>query len=308
MGNTKPPVANGQDVIAYQQEIKEALPVDSDIKPLVAIKALETTTPEVIDSAYEAGAIALKIYFRGSGTMNAEDGIPIDNLQVLFPALDRMQSINRRYLRKMLALWHCENPNAENGMDQEVECIPIFDKAVKLFPGVRHVFEHISTKDGVDYMIDRAPDNTAATLTPQHLRITHDHITRWGLRPENYCRPEAQFAKDRRALVTAATSGNPKFFLGTDDAPHLWTAKTSRKGSPGVFTGPYGLNHYTQVFEEADKLHVLENFASRFGAEFYGLPLNEDTIEMVKDPFLIPDEMDGIVPFMACQQLNWRVA
>ncbi len=311
MGNTKPVIADGPDVTAWQSEINQAL-LESRQKcqVFIAAKALETTTPEVIDRLYEAGAKALKVFFKGSGTTHADEGIPINEIHIIWPALERIQSINRKSSRKMLVLWHCENPNAEDGLSQERECIHIFDMAVRLFPGIHHVFEHMSTKEGVKYMEQVAPDNAAATITPQHLRITHDHITRWGLQAHNYCRPEAQFAADKRALVKAATSGNPKFFFGSDDAPHLWTTKVPAdpctKGMPGVFTGPYTLGHYTQVFEEAGALEKLENFASRFGAEFYQEPLNEGKIELIRDPFQIAKDLDGMVPFMPGETLNWR--
>lgn len=313
MGNTKPAIADGPDVTNWRQEIDCAFTAAGcKAKVLIAAKVLKTITPAIIDRLYEAGAKAIKIFFEGSGTTGAEQAIPIDDIEhILYPALDRIRDINKRNLRKMFALWHLENPNAEDGMHQEVECLPIFRRVVLNFPGIKMVMEHVSTAEGIE-LIENTPDNIAATLAIPHLRITHDHITRWGLQAGNYCRPEPQFARDRRAIVAAAISGNPKFFLGSDDAPHLWTAKSPAspkiKGMPGVCTGPYTYNHYAEVFNQNDALDKLENFGSVFGAQFYEEPLNEDFITLVREPITIPEMLDGIAMFMPGETLNLQVA
>ncbi len=306
MPNTTPPIANAGDVGRYRQEIFQSLPPGSDFIPLLSIKLLDSTTPEILEEAYNAGAVAVKVYFRGT-TTNSDDGIQIQELEKFYPVFEKMQEINRLNKRKILLLWHGEDPISDYWMEQEKNFLPSLINTHRAFPNLKMVMEHITTEAAVN-AVSGLGDNVAATITPHHLRLTTDNIIRGRLHPHNFCMPVAKRPEDRDALIRAAISGNPKFFLGTDDAPHLQGNKECAEGCAGVWTGPYGLNHYADVFEAKGALDMMEDFASVFGARFYELPFNQGNAELERSPFKIPFLLDGVVPFMAGQVLNWQVA
>jgi dihydroorotase len=182
----------------------------------------------------------------------------------------------------------------------------VLDKVVRDFPRLKIVFEHITTEDAVRF-VTRQP-YVAATVTPQHLIINRNAIFSGGLRPHAYCLPVAKREKHRLAVRKAATSGSPKFFLGTDSAPHAREAKESACGCAGIFNAPFALESYATVFEEEGALPKLEAFASLNGPRFYGLPANEATITLEKAETKVPDEIAGIVPFHAGETLGWKLA
>ncbi len=306
MPNTTPPIANAEDVSRYRQEIFQSLPPGSDFIPLMAIKLLDSTTPEIIEGAYNAGAVAVKVYFRGT-TTNSNDGIQIEELEKFYPVFEKMEQINLLNRRKILLLWHGENPLSGYCLDQEVDFLDLMIEVHIQFRQLKMVMEHITTEAAVNAVNDLG-DNVAATITPHHLRLTTDNIIRGKLHPHNFCMPVAKRPADRDALIRAAISGNPKFFLGTDDAPHLQENKECSEGCAGVWTGPFGLNHYADVFEANGALDKLGDFASVFGARFYELPFNQGNVELERSPFKIPSLLDGVVPFMARQVLNWQVS
>lgn len=305
MPNLTPPIANAKDVLWYKQQIEHCLPTGQHFEPLMAIKLLDSTTPEIVEAAYNAGAAAVKVYFRGT-TTNSDDGIQIEDLKKFYPVFEKMEKINRLNKRKILLLWHGENPSSGYCLDQEEEFLPFLAGVHWDFSDLKMVMEHITTEAAVNAVNDLS-DNVAATITPHHLRLTTDNIIRGKLRPHNFCMPVAKRSEDRDALIRVVISGNPKFFLGTDDAPHLKGNKECAEGCAGVWTGPYGLNHYAEVFEQKGTLDKLAGFASEFGARFYELPLNDGHVEIERNPLVIPAELDGIVPFMAGQVLNWQV-
>jgi dihydroorotase len=177
----------------------------------------------------------------------------------------------------------------------------------KDFPRLKIVLEHITTKEAVDFVIE-ASDTIAATVTPQHLIINRNALFAGGLRPHAYCLPVAKRERHRIAVRRAATSGSPKFFLGTDSAPHARSAKESACGCAGIFNAPFALESYARVFEEEDALERLETFASVNGANFYGLPLNEASITLERTETIVPQEIEGLVPFHAGETLPWRLA
>lgn len=306
MPNLTPPIANANHVSWYVEQILNNLTANQHFTPLVAIKLLDSTTPGIVEAAYNAGAVAVKVYFRGT-TTNSDDGISIEDIGNFYPVFDMMQAINRSNKRKMLLLWHGEDPSSNYCLDQEEKFIPKLVAVHWGFPNLKMVMEHITTRAAVE-AISELGDSVAATITPHHLRLTTDSVIRGKLRPHNFCMPVAKRPEDREALILAATSGDPKFFLGTDDAPHLKGNKECAEGCAGVWTGEYGLSHYAEVFEQAGYLNMLEDFSSTFGARFYELPLNQGSIELVKLPLTIPAEVDGLVPFMAGRTLSWQIA
>lgn len=305
MPNLTTPIANSNDVIYYRHEITRELPPGVDFTPLISIKLLDFTTPEVVEEAYNAGAAAVKVYFRGT-TTNSQDGVLIQEIETFYPVFEKMQQINRLNRRKILLLWHGEDPLSDYCLDQEEGFLNHLVKAHGNFPDLKMVMEHITTQAAVS-LVKGLGDNVAATITPHHLRLTTDDVIRGRLRPHNFCMPVAKRPQDRDTLIEAATSGNPKFFLGTDDAPHLRGNKECAEGCAGVWTGPYGLSHYAEVFEQAGALDKLGDFASVFGARFYELPLNEGQVDLQRLPLQIQPELDGLVPFMAGHTLNWQV-
>jgi dihydroorotase len=177
---------------------------------------------------------------------------------------------------------------------------------VRDFPGLKIVFEHVTTADAVDFVLGSGP-NVAATITPQHMAFNRNAIFAGGLRPHAYCLPVAKREEHRLAVRQAATSGSPKFFLGTDSAPHSREAKESACGCAGIFNAPFALESYATVFEEDDALERFEAFAAENGPRFYGLPLNEGTVTLEQAENDVPAEIDGIVPFHAGETLRWKL-
>ncbi len=180
---------------------------------------------------------------------------------------------------------------------------PLLDE----LPELKVVFEHVTTAEAVQF-VQSAGDNVAATITPQHLHINRNAMLVGGIRPHAYCLPVAKREKHRQALRKAATSGSPKFFLGTDSAPHTREAKESACGCAGIFNAPFALESYVTVFEAEGALDRFEGFASEHGPRFYGLPLNEGTVTLVREPCEVPDEIGGVVPFHAGEMLDWKLA
>lgn len=300
MPNAQGDIKDAQDVITYRDEILNSLPTGSVFSPLMSIKLTTGTTPETILNASTVGTVAAK-YYPPQLTTNSGNGIPADvfmNRDDLFEALQQ---------KNMLLLLHGEHDKSARCLDREDDFLKVLKTIALRFPKLRIVMEHITTAHSVE-AVTSLPGNVAATITPHHLRITLNDVIGGNLHPHNFCKPLAKWEEDRVALVEAATSGNPKFFLGTDDAAHRKGNKECAEGCAGVWTGSYGLGHYTDVFEQAGALDKLENFASVFGARFYELPINEGYVELVRQPLTIPPELDGLVPFMAGQPLNWQVA
>jgi dihydroorotase len=293
MPNTVPPILTGADCRRYKEEIlaaaKDTAP---DFEPLMSIKLTQRTTPGNIRAAYQAGAIIGKAYPAGV-TTNAEDGI--QDFDAMAPVFSAMEEIG------MVLSKHGELPSAPC-LSREVSFLPILCKLVEEFPNLRIVLEHLSTRKAVE-TVTCLPRTVAATITAHHLVLTIDDVIGGALNPHNFCKPIAQTADDRQALIDAATSGSSKFFFGSDSAPHLKCIK-ERAGGAGIFSAPVILPLLCQVFEEAEALGKLGDFTSKFGAQFYELPLNDGSITIVGS---VPEEIGGIVPFMAGQKLSWHV-
>jgi dihydroorotase len=262
----------------------------------MSVKITQNTTPEHIYAAHEAGAIVGKGYPIGV-TTNAEDGI--SNFFALGPVWLAMQKVG------MVLSLHGEDPDTPC-MVRELSFLPTLSSLASDFSTLRIVMEHLTTRKAVE-IVAGLPERVAATITVHHLVLTLDDLIGGSLQPHNFCKPVAQTRDDRKALIEAVTSGNPKFFFGSDSAPHLRSAKESSNGSAGIFSAPVVLPVLCQVFEEAGALGRLEDFISVYGASFYGLPLNHGTITVKQKRVVVPQEIDGIVPFMAGQALAWSV-
>jgi dihydroorotase len=244
--------------------------------------------------------IACKLYPANATTNSAHGVTDISNI---VPALERMQAIG------MPLLIHGEVTDPEvDVFDREAVFIErVLMKLVRDLPELKIVLEHITTEEAAQFVAE-APPTVAATITPQHLIINRNALFTGGLRPHAYCLPVAKRERHRLAVRAAATSGSPKFFLGTDSAPHARDAKESGCGCAGIFNAPFALESYVQVFEEEGALERFEAFASENGPRFYGLPLNESNVTLEKAGCMVPEAFGELVPFKAGEQLAWRLA
>ncbi|QIK95164.1 dihydroorotase [Sphingomonas sp. HDW15A] len=299
MPNLVPPVTTVEQAGAYRERIHAA--AGPGFAPLMTAYLTDRTSPEELSRGQEEGVwIAAKLYPAGA-TTNSESGVTdIVNIR---PCLERMQQIG------MVLCVHGEVTEPDvDVFDREAVFIErILEPMVRDFPALKVVLEHITTRQAADFVAS-APANVAATITPQHLHLNRNALFAGGLRPHAYCLPVVKREEHRLAVRKAAVSGSPKYFLGTDSAPHAREAKESACGCAGIFNAPFALESYAAVFEEESALDLLEGFASHHGADFYGLPRNEGTVTLQRTEVVVPAEIDGLVPFHACESLSWRLA
>jgi len=299
MPNLDPPVTSVEAAEAYRQRVVAA--ADEGFTPLMTCYLTDDADADEIARGHEAGAwVASKLYPANATTNSAQGVSDVRNIRA---ALERMQAIG------MPLLVHGEVTDPEvDVFDREAVFIDrVLEPLTRDFPELKIVFEHITTVEAADFVRDSGP-NLAATITPHHLVINRNALFAGGLRPHAYCLPVAKRERHRQAIRKAATSGSPKYFLGTDSAPHAREAKESSCGCAGIFNAPFALESYASVFDEDGRLDQLEAFASENGPRFYGLPLNEATVTLERAETQVPDEIDGIVPFHAGETLRWRLA
>ena len=295
MPNTTPTeIRTAVDAAVYRGEMKEHC--RRGFTPLMTIKLLDRTTPHEIIACKSAGVIAGKVYPQGV-TTNSDNG-PVD-MHVLYPVFAEMERVG------MVLCLHGEDPKAFC-MDRESVFLAQLCEIARSFPKLKIVLEHVTTLQAVG-VVKELPDTVAATITAHHLYLTLDDVIGAKLHPHNFCMPIAKRPEDRDALRRAVLSGNPKFFLGTDSAPHTRETKECAEGCAGVFTAPMVIPLLTSFFEEFEALEMFERFTSESGARFYGLPLNEEKIRLIRQPFHIPEVIEGIVPYLAGKTLNWRI-
>jgi len=301
MPNLKPPVRTVAEASAYRDRIMAALPDGMNFEPLMTLYLTDNTTPDEIAKAKESGFVKAVKYYPAGATTNSDSGVS-DILKVT-DALEAMQSV------ELPLLLHGEVTSAEIDMfDREAVFIdailkPLIDK----MPSLRIVLEHITTKQAAQFVAN-APDHIGATLTPQHLLYNRNAMFQGGIRPHYYCLPILKRENHREALVAAATSGNKKFFLGTDSAPHVTGAKEASCGCAGIYSAHAAIEFYAEAFEKANALDKLEAFASHFGPDFYGLPRNTETITLVKEEHTVPaTHPGGVTPLRANETLSWKM-
>jgi dihydroorotase len=298
MPNLAPPVTTVAAAAAYRDRIVAA--AGPGFTPLMTCYLTDQTDPDELARGHAEGVwVAAKLYPAGA-TTNSASGVT--DFARLVPTLERMQAIG------MVLCVHGEVTDPEvDTFDREAVFIErVLSKIVEGFPALKIVLEHITTEEAVSFVTSAGP-NVAATVTPQHLVINRNALFAGGLRPHAYCLPVAKREQHRLAVRAAAVSGLPKFFLGTDSAPHAREAKESACGCAGIFNAPFALESYVAVFEEENALERFEAFASEHGARFYGLPLNEGTVTLEKAESDVPAEIDGVVPFHAGETLRWRM-
>ena len=305
MPNLKPAVTTTAQAIEYHKRIMTSVPKGSVFKPLMTLYLTDNTSAQEILRAEGSGLIYAVKYYPAGATTNSDAGVT--DLRKTYGALEMMQRIH------MPLLLHGE----ANGADDD-----IFDRE-KLFvdrtansllhdmPELKIVLEHTSTKEGVEWVMS-APAHVGATLTPQHMRFHRNSLFVGGIRPHYYCMPILKRKHHRDAVLAAATSGNPKFFLGTDSAPHATHLKENASGCAGCFSSAEAMGHYATAFDSVGKLDKLEGFASVNGAKFYGLPLNDSTITLVRKRGNIPQSYEfgeglTVTPLAAGDFLEWWV-
>jgi dihydroorotase len=298
MPNLLPPVTSVEAAGAYRDRIIAA--AGEGFTPLMTCYLTDNVDPEELARGYaDETWVAAKLYPAGATTNSASGVTEIRNI---YPALERMQQIG------MVFCIHGEVTDPEvDVFDREAVFVDrILSPLVRDFPKLKMVLEHITTKHAAEFVAD-APANVAATITPQHLHLNRNALFNGGLRPHAYCLPVVKKEEHRLAVRRAAVSGSPKFFLGTDTAPHAREAKESACGCAGIFNAPYALESYVQVFEEEDALDRFEAFASENGPRFYGLQPNEGTVTLEREGVEVPDAMVGLVPFHAGETLRWKL-
>lgn len=305
MPNLKPPVTTVAEALSYRQEILQAVPQGYDFTPLMTLYLTASTRLEEIRKAAECEHVhAFKLYPAGA-TTHSEAGVA--DINAIFPLLEAMEKYD------MPLLIHGEVTDEDCDIfDRERVFIETSLSAIAdHFPALRIVVEHVTTTEAVEF-VQSAGDRIAATITPQHLMFNRNALLAGGIRPHHYCLPIIKREHHRQAMITAATSGSPKFFLGTDSAPHLTSLKENACGCAGCFSAHAALELYAGVFEQAGALDKLEAFASFYGADFYRLPRNSGTVTLVKKDWRVPavygDNGIAITPLKAGEELAWQMA
>ncbi len=304
MPNLQPPLTTTAQARAYRNRVLASLPENSPFQPLMTLYLRDTTDPQEIQRAKESGFIqGIKLYPAGV-TTNAEQGVR--DLRQLYPVFARMER------ESFPLLIHGESTNPDvDVFDREAyfienDLVPL----IRDFPELPIVLEHITTKEAVDFITESA-EHIAATITPHHLLYNRSALFAGGIRPHYFCLPVLKRESHRQALIQAATRGNPKFFLGTDSAPHARGAKESACGCAGIFNAHAAIELYAEVFSDEHALDKLEGFASVYGAQFYGLPLNEEFIQLRREPWIVPETYAfgarQLRPLRAGESVAWRI-
>ena len=304
MPNLNPPIVSTRLASEYRQRILAAVPKEVHFQPLMTLYLTEQTLPSEIATAVESGLIHGVKWYPAGATTNSHHGV--QSIAKCFDVLEAMQE------HDLPLLVHPETTDPDvDTFDREAvfidnELAPVIQR----FPKLRVVLEHVTTREGVQFVRD-ASNQIAGTITPHHLLLNRVALFEGGLRPHHYCLPILKREAHRLALVEAATSGNPKFFLGTDSAPHSRLAKESACGCAGIFTAHAAIELYAEAFDRVAALDQLEAFASFHGADFYRLPRNQSRITLLRETWSVPESFsygaDTVVPFRAGEQVHFRL-
>jgi dihydroorotase len=304
MPNLKPPVTTTALALAYRQRILDALPAGMKFEPLMTLYLTDRTEPAEVDRAKASGIVhGFKLYPAGA-TTNSDAGVT--DLRKIDAVLARMSEVG------MILQVHGEVTNPDiDVFDREAQFIDrVLVPTVERFNKLKVVFEHITTSAAAKFVL-QAREGVGATVTPQHLLMNRNDLFTGGIRPHHYCLPVLKTEPDRRALLDAIASGNPRFFLGTDSAPHARHTKETTCGCAGIFSSHAGIELYAEAFEAIGALPKLEGFASEYGADFYGLPRNSEKVRLVKQAWEVPEEFpfgsDSLVPLRAGERIAWRL-
>jgi dihydroorotase len=302
MPNLRPPITTTAQAVAYRERLVAALPAGTAFEPLMTLYLTDNLPPEEIDRAKDAGVVAVKLYPAGA-TTNSDAGVT--DIRKTYATLEALQ----RHGLKLLVHGEVTDP-AVDVFDREAVFIDrVMQPLRRDFPELKVVFEHITTKEAAQYVAE-SDTYTAATITAHHLLYNRNAIFMGGLRPHYYCLPVLKRERHRRALVAAATSGSPKFFLGTDSAPHASVMKEASVCGAGCFTAMTALELYAEAFDAVEALDQLEGFASHHGPDFYGLPRNEGTVTLRQEAYELPESVPfgdaALKPLRGGEALAWR--
>ncbi|EAQ29535.1 dihydroorotase [Erythrobacter sp. NAP1] len=303
MPNLTPPITTAAMAADYRECILAAVPAGVEFSPLMTCYLTDTTDANDLARGAADGVFTAAKLYPANATTNSAHGV--SDVAKIYPVFERMEA------EGIVLCVHGEVTSADiDVFDREAEFIERHLRdIVASFPKLKVVFEHITTSDAVDFVLQSGP-NVAATITPQHLHINRNALLVGGIQPHNYCLPVAKRESHRLALRKAAVSGNAQFFLGTDSAPHLRGDKESACGCAGIFGAPFALESYLTVFDEEDAIDKFEGFASLHGPAFYGLPVNEDTVTLERAEVSVPDSLplvgSEIVPWHGGQTIGWR--
>lgn len=304
MPNLKPPVRSVADAAAYRDRILAAIPAGQQFEPLMTLYLTDNTSPDEIRAAKAAEFVKAVKYYPAGATTNSDSGVTdLRQCDRVFAAMEQVD---------LPLLLHGEvtDPTVDMFDREKVFIEKHLMPLRQRFPQLRMVLEHVTTSDAVAFVM--ATDNIAATITPQHLLFSRNVLFQGGLRPHYYCLPILKRETHRQALLQVVTSGNPKFFLGTDSAPHPRSGKESSCGCAGCFSALHALELYAEAFESVGAIDKLEAFASFYGPDFYQLPRNPTQVTLTKTTWRIPDELpfveSGLVPLRAGEELTWQMA
>ena len=305
MPNLKPPVTTTAQALAYRERILAALPAGSTFAPLMTLYLTDNTSVDEIRAAKASGHVHAVKYYPAGATTNSDAGVTA--MEKTYATLEAMAEVGL----PLLVHGEVTDPSVDvfdrEAVFIERHLVPLLAR----IPHLKLVLEHITTTDGIDFVLSQ-PTTVAGTLTAHHLLMNRNAMFQGGIRPHHYCLPVLKRERHRQALVAAAISGEPKFFLGTDSAPHARGAKESACGCAGMYTAHAAMELYAQVFEDAGALDKLEAFASFFGADFYGLPRNCDKITLVKQDWNVPASYAlgdaDMIPLYAGERLSWKLA
>lgn len=304
MPNLKPPVTTTEQALAYRERILAALPANTAFNPLMTLYLTDNSKPEEIGRAQASGHVHAVKYYPAGATTNSDAGVT--DIKRTYAVLEKMAELG------MPLLVHGEvtDPDVDIFDREKIFIDRVLQPLRERISDLKIVFEHVTTRDAVQF-VEQAGANVAATITPHHLLYNRNAMFQGGIRPHYYCLPVLKREQHREALIAAAISGNRKFFLGTDSAPHAISAKESACGCAGLYNAPAALETYAEVFEQHNALDKLEGFASRHGPAFYGLPVNTGTITLVKEAWTLagskPFGSEQIKPMRAGEQIAWRV-
>ncbi len=311
MPNLLPPVTTADAAANYRNRIIQATPSEFNFDPLMLLYLTDNTTKAMVKEAADSEHVVGFKWYPAGATTNSDSGVTSE--KNIYKALESMQELN------LVLCIHGEVTSPEVDIfDREAVFIEqTLNKIIEDFPELRIVFEHITTKDAVDYVFESHP-KIGATITAHHLLFNRNQLLAGGIRPHYYCLPVLKRKKHQNALIKAATSGNPKFFLGTDSAPHTQDKKETDCGCAGAYTAYNAIELYATAFEQANALEKLQGFAGEYGANFYGLPINQETITLIKEPTTIPEsltmylntsslEQNTLIPLCAGETLPWKL-
>jgi len=304
MPNLVPPITTVEAALAYRQRIMDAVPAGQDFDPLMTLYLTDGLATEEIEKAAASQEVKAVKYYPAGATTNSENGVTA--IEKVYPVLEKMAELG------VALLLHGEVTTSDIDIfDREQAFIDdILAPLLQRIPTLKVVLEHITTKQAVDFIMSQ-PSNVAATITVHHLLYNRNHLLAGGVRPHFYCLPILKRNIHQQALLAAATSGSPKFFLGTDSAPHAREKKETDCGCAGIYTAPAAIELYAEVFEEQGALDKLETFSSLSGPAFYGLPVNEERITLHRQQWTMPAAFplagSTVVPVRANETLHWTL-